>query len=126
MLSDEVAVMHKGKLEQVGPPEDIYLRPRTRFVANFLGAVNWMGGFGVRPEATRIATQAPAAPARSVEATLKQSMFLGNLLHVEAVTTQGHEVVAEISRLGPSLTPGQKVWLWWNPADELHLPEEPQ
>src|SRR4051812_597002 len=53
-LSDQIAVMNKGLLEQVGTPEDIYLRPCTRFVAGFLGAVNWIRGIGVRPEATRI------------------------------------------------------------------------
>ena len=53
-MSDQIAVMNGGRLEQVGTPEDIYLRPRTRFVAEFLGAMNWIDGIGVRPEATRI------------------------------------------------------------------------
>jgi spermidine/putrescine transport system ATP-binding protein len=39
-LSDRVAVMNRGKLEQVGTPEEIYQRPRTRFVAGFLGNSN--------------------------------------------------------------------------------------
>src|SRR6266403_3143395 len=43
-LSDQIAVMNNGALEQVGSPQDIYLRPRTRFVAGFLGAVNWING----------------------------------------------------------------------------------
>ena len=53
-MSDQLAVMNAGRIEQVGTPEDVYLRPRTRFVAGFLGAVNWIGGIGVRPEAVRI------------------------------------------------------------------------
>src|SRR3954453_3218875 len=53
-MSDQLAVMNQGLVEQVGTPEDIYLRPRTRFVAGFLGAVNWVGGTGVRPEAVRL------------------------------------------------------------------------
>src|ERR1700720_839133 len=36
-LSDQIAVMNRGRLEQLGTPEDIYLRPQTRFVASFLG-----------------------------------------------------------------------------------------
>src|SRR5271154_4681772 len=53
-MSDRLGVMNKGRLEQVGTPEEIYLTPSTRFVASFLGAVNWIGDVGVRPEAMRI------------------------------------------------------------------------
>ena len=45
-MSDQLAVMNQGLVEQVGTPEDIYLRPATRFVAGFLGAVNWIGSVG--------------------------------------------------------------------------------
>src|SRR6185312_16282398 len=37
-LSDEIAVMRGGVIEQVGPPKAVYERPRTEFVAGFLGA----------------------------------------------------------------------------------------
>ena len=43
-LSDRVAVMRNGRLEQVGAPRDIYERPRTEFVAGFLGASNFFDG----------------------------------------------------------------------------------
>ena len=49
-----IAVMNGGAIEQVGSPHDVYQRPRTRFVASFLGAMNWIGRVEVRPEATRI------------------------------------------------------------------------
>jgi len=39
-MSDAVAVMHEGELQQVGAPEDVYRRPATRFVADFVGAAN--------------------------------------------------------------------------------------
>jgi ABC-type Fe3+/spermidine/putrescine transport system ATPase subunit len=39
-LSDRIAVMHDGRIEQVGPKLDIYHRPATRFVASFVGAPN--------------------------------------------------------------------------------------
>src|SRR5258707_13873541 len=38
-LSDRLGVMNKGRLEQLGTPQEIYLQPSTRFVASFLGAV---------------------------------------------------------------------------------------
>src|ERR1700730_18177417 len=53
-LSDRLAVMNAGLVEQVGTPEDVYLRPQTRFVAGFLGAVNWINGVGIRPESVRL------------------------------------------------------------------------
>ena len=39
-LSDWIAVMNNGKVEQAGDPWQIYYRPRTRFIADFIGAVN--------------------------------------------------------------------------------------
>ncbi|MEF8915720.1 ABC transporter ATP-binding protein [Natronomonas sp.] len=39
-VSDRVAVMHDGRLEQIGEPRDLYRRPSTRFVAEFLGENN--------------------------------------------------------------------------------------
>jgi len=39
-LANEVVVMHQGRVEQVGSPDDVYNRPATRFVAGFVGAAN--------------------------------------------------------------------------------------
>jgi iron(III) transport system ATP-binding protein len=41
-LSDLVVVMNQGKIEQAGPPTEVYLRPRTRFVADFIGRANFV------------------------------------------------------------------------------------
>ncbi|AMN44004.1 ABC transporter ATP-binding protein [Rhodoplanes sp. Z2-YC6860] len=43
-MSDRIGVMHGGRLQQVGTPEDIYNRPRTRFVASFIGHTNMLDG----------------------------------------------------------------------------------
>ncbi|WP_137286492.1 ABC transporter ATP-binding protein [Halorussus salinisoli] len=43
-VSDRVAVMNDGRVEQVGRPEDVYRRPNTRFVAEFLGENNVFAG----------------------------------------------------------------------------------
>jgi spermidine/putrescine transport system ATP-binding protein len=40
VMSDRIAVMNEGRIEQVGRPEDVYERPRTRFVAEFLAVRN--------------------------------------------------------------------------------------
>jgi spermidine/putrescine transport system ATP-binding protein len=59
-MSDRVAVMHDGVLEQVGPPEDIYRRPQTLFVADFVGSANRLEGAvtGALDGAYRIAVDA--------------------------------------------------------------------
>jgi len=43
-MSDRIAVMAEGRLEQVGPPEEIYDFPKTRFVADFIGVSNFFSG----------------------------------------------------------------------------------
>jgi spermidine/putrescine transport system ATP-binding protein len=43
-MSDRIAVMNKGRYEQLGAPEELYERPRTRFVAGFLGVSNLLHG----------------------------------------------------------------------------------
>jgi len=43
-MSDRIAVMQAGRVEQLGTPEDLYERPRTRFVADFIGTTNLLTG----------------------------------------------------------------------------------
>lgn len=44
LMSDEVAVMNEGRLEQVGPPLQVFHQPRTRFVATFMGQSDFLPG----------------------------------------------------------------------------------
>ena len=43
-LSHEIAVMNEGRIVQIGGPRDIYERPRTKFVADFIGSTNFLSG----------------------------------------------------------------------------------
>jgi iron(III) transport system ATP-binding protein len=43
-LSDQIAVMHSGRLQQFGSPDEVYTRPRNRVVADFMGHVNFLAG----------------------------------------------------------------------------------
>jgi spermidine/putrescine transport system ATP-binding protein len=43
-LSDRIAVMHRGKIEQIGSPKEIYEQPSTAFVADFIGDTNLLSG----------------------------------------------------------------------------------
>ncbi|WP_019634856.1 ABC transporter ATP-binding protein [Actinomadura atramentaria] len=74
-MSDRVAVMNDGRIEQVGTPREVYERPRTRFVAGFVGTSNLIAGRVTewRPEGAVLAFGAdgrvvvPDASARSGE-----------------------------------------------------------
>ncbi len=54
-LSDRVAVIHRGRLEQLGTPEEIYERPATAFVADFVGASSVLAGRVMGPSAVEVA-----------------------------------------------------------------------
>jgi spermidine/putrescine transport system ATP-binding protein len=43
-MSDNIAVMNTGRIEQIGSPREIYDRPKTQFVANFIGETNFLDG----------------------------------------------------------------------------------
>jgi spermidine/putrescine ABC transporter ATP-binding subunit len=53
-LSDRIAVMHNGQIEQVGVPEDIYNHPASKFVAQFIGKANFFTGKVVERIAERM------------------------------------------------------------------------
>lgn len=54
-MSDEIIVMDQGRIVQRGTPEDIYLNPATRFVADFIGNSNLMKGEVLNQNEDRIA-----------------------------------------------------------------------
>jgi putative spermidine/putrescine transport system ATP-binding protein/spermidine/putrescine transport system ATP-binding protein len=59
-LSDRVAVMRSGVIEQIGAPREIYDRPRNAFVASFLGASNFLEGDVVARDAGSVIVDTPA------------------------------------------------------------------
>lgn len=118
-LSDAMAVMNAGLVEQFGTPEDVYLRPATRFVASFLGNVNWIEDIGLRPESTRISrTEVPNAR----PGTVTRSVFLGNLIQLHVRLASGEEIQAEIPRTVEPFQEGEPLYVYWRPEDEMHLP----
>ena len=53
-MSDRIAVMNRGRIEQVARPQELYERPRTPFVADFLGESNSLSGSVVRANGSRL------------------------------------------------------------------------
>jgi ABC-type Fe3+/spermidine/putrescine transport system ATPase subunit len=94
-VADLVGVMRAGRLLQVGPPEEVYRRPRTPFVASFLGAANLLPGETVgspagvvmiRPEDCRLA---PAGCRRVWAGRVATAAFLGATTHYEVACDNG-------------------------------------
>lgn len=125
-MSDSIAVMNQGRVEQVGTPEEVYLRPATRFVAGFLGAVNWIDGIGVRPETTRLSPMGPMNGYPARPGTITRTVFLGNCIHIAARLETGEEAVAEVSREevlrnNGAYRVGAPIHIWWKHDDEMRF-----
>jgi putative spermidine/putrescine transport system ATP-binding protein len=111
-ISDRIAVMHHGRIEQIGTPRDIYDRPATRFVAGFIGRANlfdapeeaglrlapaetspaacWL----LRPESVTLDT-APAEGPNAVAGTVEVVSFLGTGTHLSLRLPSGRILLAE-------------------------------
>ena len=113
-MSDQIAVMNAGALEQVGTPREIYTRPRTRFVADFLGAMNWIDGIGVRPEAVSICPEGRKAVVTGVT-------YLGSFCHIAMTLVEGGEAFLAQAPPGSAYQTGQTVCVTWNPEDEVRV-----
>jgi sulfate transport system ATP-binding protein len=91
-VADRIAVLNKGRIEQVGSPTDVYDAPANAFVMSFLGAVSSLNGTLVRPHDIRVGRNPEMAIATSddsvqstgvVRATIDRIVVLGFEVRVE-------------------------------------------
>jgi len=61
-MADGIAVINKGRLEQVGTPAELYRQPATRFVADFIGESNFLPGTVESVSSTTLLVKTPAGP----------------------------------------------------------------
>ena len=126
-VSDEIVVMNKGRVEQIGKPPEIYDQPATPFVMSFIGPVNVLHGSSrlfqnngfdranpqvfVRPHDVIVATQATAP---SVSAKVSRLINLGWEVQAELALEDGQVVNAILSRdrfNELNLVPQQQVYV---------------
>jgi spermidine/putrescine ABC transporter ATP-binding subunit len=150
-LSDRVAIMRDGVLEQIGSPLDLYERPRTRFVATFLGEANLFRGH-VEPGATGLTMrtedgyQIPLAggaptttgevvvrpekimlhtdrrPAPAIEGRIKALTYTGPMIRYYVALPAGAVVMVDVPQIGrPPIPEGTAVWLAWAPENAVSL-----
>ncbi|MFN9989050.1 MAG: ABC transporter ATP-binding protein, partial [Cyanobacteriota bacterium] len=129
-LSDRVAVMHQGRLEQVGTPRQLYDRPRSASVARFIGAANLLpaaDGVGcrlLRPERLALSLTPPQAGQQGVRARVKEVAFHGPTLEVRLdASPQSLVAIATSVNLPPNLAVGKEFWCVWDPSDTHALPD---
>ncbi len=117
-LSDHIAIMDAGQVVQTGSPQELYQRPRSRFVASFLGEMNWVNGFGIRPECVRLSRTPDSNGRRGVIAHMT---FLGSH-QILSIRLEGGEVITAQTPAGQVYDAGEAVHIAWDSADELRFP----
>ncbi|WP_306889339.1 ABC transporter ATP-binding protein [Ancylobacter amanitiformis] len=124
-MADRVAVFNEGRIVQVGPPEQVYERPATRFVAQFVGSANVLGaaqalalGGAERPSSLRpekIALLAPNATppmgAAVVEGIVEDVSYQGPVRRVAVRTSGGPSLVATVPASASGVAIGDAVRL---------------
>lgn len=107
-VADRIAVLNRGRIEQVGSPTEVYDSPANAFVMGFLGAVSSLDGALVRPHDIRVgrtpemaiaAADGAAGPAGVVRATVDRVVVLGFEVRVELTgAATGGAFTAQITR----------------------------
>jgi sulfate transport system ATP-binding protein len=106
-VADRIAVLNKGRIEQVGSPTDVYDTPANAFVMSFLGAVSSLNGTLVRPHDIRVGRNPEMAIHESgtlqstgvVKATIDRIVMLGFEVRLELTNAATHApFTAQITR----------------------------
>jgi sulfate transport system ATP-binding protein len=94
-VADRIAVMSSGRIEQVGPPREIYDAPASEFVMGFVGPVSRLGGTLVRPHDVTISLEPRDG---AIEAMVRRVVHLGFEVRVELELTDGSDARAQVTR----------------------------
>jgi sulfate transport system ATP-binding protein len=94
-VSDRIAVMSTGTIEQVGDPREIYDRPATDFVMGFVGPVSRLGDSLVRPHDVMISMENDHD---GIEAMVRRVVHLGFEVRLELELPDGSEARAQLTR----------------------------
>jgi spermidine/putrescine ABC transporter ATP-binding subunit len=147
VMSDRIALLRSGELEQVASPREIYSRPATAYVAQFIGHTNLLRGdvrngvaacgtltwpvslpdgpalFSLRPENIRLSTGTTSNGAVRVAGRVLQQAFHGATELVRAQCTDG--LVLVVRTASGNLTQ-EEVCLEFSPADAIPVRESPE
>ena len=94
-VADQIAVLNRGVVEQVGSPRELYEEPASDFVMGFVGPTARLDGLWVRPHDVEVLTQ-PAEDA--TEAMIERIVHLGFEVRVELVCADASTTWAQLTR----------------------------
>jgi sulfate transport system ATP-binding protein len=94
-VADHVALMNAGRIEQVGPPRELYERPANEFVMSFVGPVNRVGDAFIRPHDLELRAEPNGS---TQEAMVERLVHLGFEVRVELVRDDGTRLSAQVTR----------------------------
>ena len=141
-MADTIAVMNRGRIEQLGPPEELYERPATAFVAGFLGVSNLLPGAVEGPDAVRLddgtlvhaivggrtgrvavgvrpekLTIGPGGGPNELSGTVSETAYIGVATEIVVATSLGtvHVFAQNIGSRGTVPAPRSEVTLTWSP-----------
>jgi ABC-type Fe3+/spermidine/putrescine transport system ATPase subunit len=118
-MSDRIALMRSGRIEQIGPPRQLYDRPQSRYVADFIGETNLIptgagAWLSVRPEVVVLGAEGRTA-------TVTRIVYAGAVVKMSVRLDDGTEIVSQQAANQPGHQParrvGETVRVQW-PADQ--------
>jgi len=126
-LSDVIMVMNEGRIEQAGPPAEVFNAPRSEFVARFIGAHNVVavdeGTVAVRADKILISRGRKKSGVQ-MDADVLDIEYLGTSVNVSLNAARVGDLIATLPDglfFSNPIEIGQKVFLSWKPEDAHRL-----
>ena len=120
-MSDRIGVMHEGVLEQMGTPNEVYYRPRTSYVADFVGNANILHKNGetlaIRSENIRMDGESVCTQ----EAVVVEKSFAGGQLRILFRLSDGQLLTASRYGIDNDMQAGETVKIGWNAKDAVKV-----
>lgn len=132
-MSDRLAVLNRGQIEQIGTPVEVYERPATEFVAGFIGISNLIDRDGhrltVRPEKVHLLLDdaEPAPPGAHIESgVVDEVVYLGVVTRYRVSLEGGGQLVAVRQNLATAAAEalearGRRVRVAWHPDQAFRI-----
>ena len=133
-MSDRLAVFNQGRIEQIGPPAEVYEHPQSEFIAGFVGVSNVIERDGrrytVRPEKITLLMngEAPEAGAHVEQGQVRDVQYAGPVTKYQVTLDRGGELQVLAQNLDEGSSEvleakGRRVSLEWRPEQESAIGE---
>ena len=133
-MSDRIAVFNRGRIEQLGPPAEVYEHPESEFIAGFVGVSNVIERDGrrytVRPEKIHVLEQdeQPGVGVHVEEGVVHDVQYVGPVTRYHVSLDDGGNVQVLAQNLDESsvevkAVTGRRVRLQWRPEQEAEIVE---